>query len=177
MKLRHRPGQRAKNKIGPYKGPRSRHGTASRYEYGCRCVTCRKANRERKRQYRELNPLVGREIAKRYRERHPDKAKASLRAYYRKNQARLLDGAMKKRHGLSRKEVVALGVKQGGCGICGAALPKRYDGKKMHVDHDHKTGRIRGILCVLCNQGLGKLGDDFYGVLRALAYLIESEDR
>jgi len=37
----------------------------------------------------------------------------------------------------------------GGCGICGR-LPK--SGKSLAVDHDHKTGKIRGLLCFMCNK-------------------------
>lgn len=45
---------------------------------------------------------------------------------------------------------------QGGvCAICG----KVADGK-WHLDHEHGTGRIRGVLCSRCNQGLGLFGDD-----------------
>ena len=52
----------------------------------------------------------------------------------------------------------------GACAICGAPDP-------THVDPDHATGALRGILCFSCNRGLGKAKDD-QGVLRAvIAYL------
>ena len=38
-------------------------------------------------------------------------------------------------------------------------------------DHDHDTLKYRGWLCINCNQGIGKLGDDIEGVKKALAYL------
>ena len=40
------------------------------------------------------------------------------------------------------------------------------------VDHDHLTGRVRGILCRGCNRALGTLGDGLEGVLDAVAYLL-----
>ncbi|MET7613789.1 endonuclease VII domain-containing protein [Streptomyces seoulensis] len=40
-----------------------------------------------------------------------------------------------------------------------------------HVDHCHKTGRVRGVLCFNCNSAIGKLGDDPEAVRRAAAYL------
>lgn len=54
------------------------------------------------------------------------------------------------------EEFEAMLEEQGGvCAICGR------DGERtLHVDHDHKTGKVRGLLCDNCNHGLGKLGDD-----------------
>ena len=43
-----------------------------------------------------------------------------------------------------------LAAQGGGCAICGA-LPKT---RRLHVDHDHKTGEIRGLLCYRCNKAL-----------------------
>lgn len=39
----------------------------------------------------------------------------------------------------------------GGCAICGSAPEPE---KHLHVDHDHKTGRVRALLCHRCNQGM-----------------------
>jgi hypothetical protein len=56
---------------------------------------------------------------------------------------------------------------EGLCAIC--KNPRRR--RRLFVDHDHQTGRVRGLLCPTCNGGLGKLGDSEEGLLRALAYL------
>lgn len=41
----------------------------------------------------------------------------------------------------------------------------------MHIDHDHKTGKLRGLLCDRCNRGLGYLSDSVVLLLRAICYL------
>lgn len=43
-----------------------------------------------------------------------------------------------------------LAEQAGGCAICGAE-PKT---RRLHVDHDHKTGAVRGLLCYRCNRAL-----------------------
>lgn len=43
--------------------------------------------------------------------------------------------------------------------------------KKLHVDHCHKTGKVRGLLCNNCNNGLGKLGDSVENLELAIQYL------
>lgn len=59
---------------------------------------------------------------------------------------------------------------QGQCGICLKRLySKRY--KAFSVDHDHVTGRIRGLLCGNCNTGLGLFKDDPIALQRAIGWL------
>lgn len=53
------------------------------------------------------------------------------------------------------------------CAICGAANPE-------HVDHDHVTGDVRGILCFNCNGGLGQFKDDVTTMQKAITYLKET---
>jgi hypothetical protein len=52
--------------------------------------------------------------------------------------------------------------------MCGVRLGS---GRKLHLDHDHVTGRVRGLLCNLCNTGLGALADNEDLFLRAISYL------
>lgn len=56
----------------------------------------------------------------------------------------------------------------GGCAVC--ANPPRGV-MSLHVDHEHRTGRIRGLLCFKCNNALGDLGDDPDVLIRAASYL------
>lgn len=56
----------------------------------------------------------------------------------------------------------------GRCAIC-RAKPK--DGIRLAVDHDHKTGKVRGLLCKHCNQALGHFRDDPIRLQKAISYL------
>lgn len=58
------------------------------------------------------------------------------------------------------------------CGICKRDL-NEIDRKKIHIDHNHKTGQVRGILCFDCNLGLGFLKDDKINLTNAINYLVK----
>lgn len=58
-----------------------------------------------------------------------------------------------------------------GCAICERTTPGVKKGKFLRVDHDHKTGRVRGLLCHFCNVGIGHFQEDTRLLKRAIAYL------
>jgi len=72
---------------------------------------------------------------------------------------------LKHRYGIGADEVGALIASQDNrCPICGRLDPN-------HVDHDHDSGRVRGVLCFNCNGGLGQFSDDIDRLAAAIAYL------
>ena len=72
---------------------------------------------------------------------------------------------LKRRYGIGADEFDELVRQQGGvCAICGRADPE-------HVDHDHETGAVRGILCFNCNGGFGQFRDSIDALLSAASYL------
>jgi hypothetical protein len=78
---------------------------------------------------------------------------------------------LKREFGITREEYVdMLNNQNGNCAICNN--PESFNGKKrLAVDHDHKTGRIRGLLCSNCNLGLGLFKDDKKALNSAITYL------
>ncbi len=76
-------------------------------------------------------------------------------------------------HGITLKDYDKMLRRQGGgCQICRTKIP---GGKgRFHVDHNHATGEIRGLLCVNCNHGLGHFKDDIEILAAAIKYLIAS---
>lgn len=76
---------------------------------------------------------------------------------------------LKSKYGLTLAQYEAMVVKQAGrCAICQDELG---EGRKSHVDHDHRSGRVRGILCNNCNGGLGKFRDRIDLLYSAIRYL------
>ena len=59
---------------------------------------------------------------------------------------------------------VMLAAQGGGCAICGRAAPA---GTSLHVDHDHETGVVRGLLCFTCNGALGMFTENEEYLARA----------
>jgi len=75
-------------------------------------------------------------------------------------------------YGIAWQEYEALGNYQNWeCAGCGAT-EGRGD-KRLHVDHDHATGRVRALLCDDCNRGLGMVRDD-PKILLALVYMLQN---
>ena len=73
--------------------------------------------------------------------------------------------------GLPRSEARARAAGRS-CDICGAPPPAEGSTHSTHhVDHDHATMSLRGVLCNNCNQGLGRFRDDPALLDRAAAYL------
>lgn len=61
------------------------------------------------------------------------------------------------------------------CACCGAETASPNGSMRFHVDHCHETRKIRGLLCKACNLGIGLLGDNLEGVMRAVKYLSQTE--
>lgn len=79
-----------------------------------------------------------------------------------------IDTKRKIRYGLSKDDYRSLfNDQRGRCAICTEEIEPR----KLHVDHDHKTGRVRGLLCAQCNHVLGNAHDRVDVLESAIRYL------
>ena len=72
----------------------------------------------------------------------------------------------KRQYGLTPEQFADLKAQNRG-GLCPLCRSRRA----THVDHSHKSGRVRGFICHKCNVGMGMLGDDLQVVLRVAKYL------
>ncbi len=62
-----------------------------------------------------------------------------------------------------------LAAQKGICPIC------KSDMNPPNIDHNHTTGEVRGLLCTVCNQGLGLFGDNVGRLRNAARYLEEND--
>lgn len=99
-------------------------------------------------------------------------AKEKSKEYYRlsdRYRSIVRNSGLKNRFGITNEDYFEMLKDQGGvCGIC-ETLPE--DGKYFHIDHDHESGEIRGLLCKNCNHGLGNFRDDVNILKNAIEYL------
>jgi hypothetical protein len=134
---------------------------------------CKSCNLAAKKRRYDADPAKYIGMVKRWQQANADRVNAN----HRKNNARperkraLRDG---RTFGISADEFDELLEKQGGgCAVCGKR-PERV--ASLHLDHDHETGGVRGILCLSCNQGIGKFRDDPDLLERAASYLRNGGD-
>lgn len=82
-------------------------------------------------------------------------------------------------YGIKQDDYLKLAEKQEHkCAICSKTSDSVESRKKyLSVDHDHDTGKIRGLLCQNCNMGLGKFQDDPALLNKAVMYLLSHSEQ
>lgn len=140
-----------------------------------RCYICRPCNVLRSRTWYKNNKAKALANGQRWRENNREKQRASSRKYY-KNNAERIRAKNRVKHNTPRGRARArrehlwrsfkmtpeqwdeMFTAQGSkCGCCGTREPASKRG--WHTDHDHKTKRVRGIVCHACNVMIGAARD------------------
>jgi len=102
---------------------------------------------------------------------HKEHALTRNRQWKQENSARNAEVTsqrdMLRYHGITKEEANLLYSFFDTCAVCGDSLLD----KKKNIDHNHETGRIRGVLCTRCNLSLGNFKDSVEVLQRALDYL------
>jgi hypothetical protein len=134
------------------------------------------------REWRKKNPERQRENDRRWRGNNLKKARAKNRKWYwanrdyklkqnelyiEKNRKKVNARIRLHRHGMTRQQHDDLLREQKGC----CAICQRPFGKTPHVDHNHRTGKNRGLLCRACNHGIGNFEDNIKLLRSAIQYL------
>lgn len=127
---------------------RARVNDANKRSYQKHLEKQRLRSRTKQAKYRALNPVDPAEDRARRRRNH-----------------------LRRRYGLTPEQKEELFVSQDKqCAICGNPSPTRWA-----IDHCHKTGRVRGILCQSCNTGVGLFADNTERLKAAIKYLKAQE--
>jgi DNA-directed RNA polymerase subunit RPC12/RpoP len=139
-----------------------------------RCKSC-----ENKRRYKNLknHPMFG----KKHTKTSKNKMSKNHADRFGKNNPCYIHGktntkeyrkiyALKTKFGITKDEYIELLHKQNyRCAICGIKQHKLS--RNLAIDHNHKTGKIRGLLCMECNLLLGKAKENFKILIKAIRYL------
>ena len=105
-------------------------------------------------------------------ERSRLRTRASRRKHMTPARRRVAD--LKEKYGLTPQVWAAVFAAQGEvCAICGSDTPRTTRG--WHTDHDHETGRFRGVLCQPCNSLLGAARDSQQVLVSAVRYLARTQ--
>jgi hypothetical protein len=113
----------------------------------------RKAALAREPEHREKRKLYQRKWREKNRERHNELARESHQRNKHKHVEQARARHLKYTYGITEADYEAMLSRQGGaCHICKTTDTGKW--KYLHVDHDHVTGKVRGLLCVRCNTKL-----------------------
>lgn len=111
---------------------------------------------------------------KAYYGRNRDKIRERMRDYRYTEPEKALNTELKARYGIGLDAYTELLTAQNGvCAICNRPETQRIRGKviRLAVDHCHKTGKVRGLLCSSCNMALGQINEDPAVLIGMLRYL------
>ena len=109
---------------------------------------------------------------KEYRNKQREKAKE-----YGKRNPHIKFAQRLKQYGITPDDYIQmLGNQNGECAICGSPDSGCIKKERLHVDHCHTTGKVRGLLCTNCNQAIGKFKDSPELLRLAAMYIEKSTD-
>lgn len=135
--------------------------------------------REYERQWRARNGAKSREIKRRFYHSNRENQVNRVKQYQAENREKVSAYSREteyrgRKHGLARGEFeIMLEEQNGRCKLCGTPTPEG----DLHIDHDHKTGLVRGLLCRPCNAGPGMFHDSPEELRRAIDYIERHNDR
>jgi hypothetical protein len=141
--------------------------------------TYREENREacnaRKRKWNKANREHVNELARALYAKDPQKQVDRSKKYKDSHPGVDRNSQLKRWYGITLDEYnVLLDSQNGKCAICGIDKPMGVG--CFHVDHDHITNKVRGLLCQKCNMGIGALQDS-PTILRKAAEYLESRNK
>jgi hypothetical protein len=130
---------------------------------------CKACDTARNKAWYQRNRERGIANAKRWQQANAERHNAYQRRYRAEHPQQLRAGHLRRVFNLSGEQYEALlNAQGGGCALCGR---EPRPGRSLHVDHNHKTGAVRGLLCFRCNAGIGQFREDKLRLANAIVYL------
>jgi len=124
------------------------------------------------RTWRKANPKKWSGYTKKWRKENPIKFREYRRRWAKENPEKIKNARLKCAYGLTLTDYRNLLKHQKGrCAICNSIMESNQI--NLFVDHDKKSGIIRGLLCHFCNTGLGFFRDNPKFLKSAIKYLIK----
>jgi Autographiviridae endonuclease VII len=126
-----------------------------------------KKAREKRKRSAEWYTVNRERVLQELRERYANDPDYRAKLRKRANKARR-GAELRRYYGMSLEDYDAkLAAQSGVCAMCGRKFKR-----SLCVDHCHKTGLLRGLLCRGCNVGIGNLGDDWRFLFTSAVYLV-----
>lgn len=104
--------------------------------------------------------------------------RAKQRKWHTDNPRASKGSKLKSTYGITIEQYdIMFGVQGGVCSICGCPeiVKRNHKIKNLAVDHNHITGKIRGLLCQKCNQALGLLNENPVIIKNLLEYITKND--
>ena len=134
---------------------------------------CRQCLNEKQNEWRRNNPEARRATERKTAAKNRIRRNEQARQRSKDHPEKKLNCRLKREYGINLSILESIKEYQSyKCAICNKDLL----GKNLHIDHDHETGKIRGLLCSQCNVGIGMLNDNPILLRDAARYLEESCD-
>jgi hypothetical protein len=123
-----------------------------------------------KHKYNSTHKEKLKEYSKKYRDKNRDKLNAKDHERYYSDLKKVKERGLLYKYGITLKDYNDIyDAQEGKCAICGIHQSELK--LPLGVDHDHITGKIRGLLCRKCNWAIGLLEEDYYRILKCMSYL------
>lgn len=138
--------------------------------FKCRCKICRGWKR---RTDTYPNRVKAREVSRIWRLNNLERSRLNSINYQKNNPDKLLSWKLK-HFKLTIEDYNNLLKQQNGvCAICGQSEIKKIKNTpcRLSIDHDHQTGKVRGLLCSKCNTGVGLFDNNCVLLNKAIEYL------
>jgi hypothetical protein len=120
--------------------------------------------------YNLKNKIKIREYEKKYNLENREKVRQRGRRHDTKNKLKKKEYRLIKKYGITLNDYNSLLLKQNGC--CKICCEPHKENKTLAVDHCHKTGKVRGLLCHHCNTAIGLLKENPIFLNNAINYLM-----